>query len=85
MINSLPFVGWFLSFFFNVSLAIPFWLCWTVFSIGTRYFWWAPVPYQSISFWNCVGLFVCISILKGVLVPSFASVTQTNNKGRGHE
>ena len=77
MINKLPFIGWFFSFFGNVSLSVPFWLCWTVFGIGQRYFSFVPPVYQSISFWNCVGLFIVLSILRGLL-PTVVSIQQTN-------
>lgn len=79
MINKIPFFGWFLSFVANVSLSIPFWLCWTVFEIGQKYFYFVPTVYQSIPFWSCVGLFVVISILKSVFVPTVAAITNNNN------
>ncbi len=78
MLNGLPIVGWFLSFVGNVSLAIPFWICWTVCGIGVLYFDFLPAKYQALPFWNTVGLFMCISILKAVLVPKLASVSQSN-------
>lgn len=80
MINAIPLLGWLVSAFINISLAIPFWLCWTVAGIGERYFYWAPEPYRVIPFWHCVGLFIVISILKYALTPQFASVEQTNKK-----
>jgi hypothetical protein len=84
MINKLPFIGWILSFVASVSMALPFWLCWTTFGIGDRYFYWLPEVYRVISFWNCVGLFICASIIKGTFIPSFASVSQSNtNKTKG--
>jgi hypothetical protein len=80
MLNAIPFIGWLLSFVFNVSLAIPFWLCWTVFGIGHKYFYFIPPTYQSISFWSCVGLFIVIGILKSVLIPSLATVNSGSKK-----
>lgn len=82
MINKLPFIGWIVSFLANVSMSIPFWLCWTVCGIGERYFYWMPEVYQAIPFWNCVGLFICTSIIKGALVPQFASVRQSNTNNK---
>jgi len=79
MINKLPFIGWFLSFAANVSLSIPFWLCWTVFGIGQTYFDFIPLKYQSIPFWNCVGLFMVIGILKGTFAISLVNITQNAN------
>lgn len=80
MINAIPVLGWFLSLFFTVSLAIPFWLCWTVFHIGEKYFYFLPAVYRHIDFWPCVGLFMVISMLKAVLVPRLASVSNSVKK-----
>ena len=78
MINKLPIIGWLLSLVANISLSVPFWIVWSYFGIGAKYFYWLPPVYQAISFWNCVGLFICISILKAVLVPTLASVSNSN-------
>lgn len=77
MINAIPLLGWFLSLFFSISLAIPFWFLWTVLGIGEKYFYWLPVIYYNIGFWNVVGIFIVVSIIKSVLFPSF-SVSNTN-------
>lgn len=66
MINKLPIIGWLLSFVASVSLSIPFWICWTHYGIGAKYFYWLPEVYQHIPFWNCVGLFIVLSIIKGL-------------------
>jgi len=44
------------------------------------YFGFLPEQWQSIPFWNCVGIFFCVTILKTVFVPKLASVNQTNEK-----
>jgi hypothetical protein len=75
MINSIPILGWALSVVGSISLAVPFWICWTACGIGSRYFAFLPSNYHAIPFWDCVGLFIVISILKAG-VPSFASVSQ---------
>jgi len=77
VINSIPILGWMLSFIGNVSLAIPFWLCWTVCGLGSYYFDFLPSKYQSIPFWECVGLFFIASILKVVLIPKLVSVSNS--------
>lgn len=59
-------------------MAIPFWICWTAFGIGEIYFYWLPEVYQSIPFWSCVGLFMCISILKSVIIPKLVEVSNDN-------
>lgn len=78
MINKLPIIGWILSFTASVSLSIPFWICWTVCGIGAKYFSFLPQVYQVIPFWNCVGLFIVLSVLKG-LVPTLANVDNSNS------
>ncbi len=78
MLNAIPFFGWFLSLFFSISLAIPFWIAWTVCGIGETYFYWIPPVYLHPGFWACVGLFMVMSILKAVLVPRIASVSTSS-------
>ena len=69
MINAIPFFGWFLSAFFAISLAVPFWFIWTVCGIGETYAYWLPAVYQHPGFWACVGIFIVVSIIKTVFVP----------------
>ena len=76
MINAIPFLGWFVSFVFSVSLAIPFWIIWTACGIGETYFYFLPKVYHEIGFWSCVGLFMVFSIIKAVLVPRLFSVNK---------
>ena len=76
MTNKLPFIGWLLSLVASISVSIPFWLIWTHWGFGAIYFYWLPPTYLSIPFWHCVGLFILMSILRG-LVPSIASVSQS--------
>jgi len=80
MINKIPFIGWLFSSIAAVSLSIPFWICWTWGGIGKKYFYWIPEIYQAISFWNCVGLFIVIAILKGTLIPKLCSVSNDNTQ-----
>ena len=80
MINAIPVLGWILSLIFTASLSLPFWLIWTVYGIGQKYFYWIPETYQSIPFQECIGLFMVISILKSVLIPKFISIEQKNSK-----
>lgn len=79
-LNAIPVLGWLLSFTLTVSTAIPFWICWTVCGIGETYFQFLPPVYRHIPFWNAVGLFIVIGILKSLLTPHFATVTQRNGK-----
>lgn len=79
MLNMIPVFGWIASFVVNVSLAVPFWLAWTVGETGRTFFPFLPAQYQSPGFWECVGLFLCFSILKLVLTPKLAVISQENN------
>jgi hypothetical protein len=81
MINKLPFIGWLLSFIANVSLSIPFWICWTACGVGKTYFYFVPERYQAIPFWNCVGIFIVVGILSGLVraaSPFAINVSQSN-------
>jgi len=77
-INCVPFLGWLLSFIANASLAVPFWFCWTYLELGRIYFYFVPVVFQSIPFWNCVGLFMILGILRHIFTFKFVEITQNN-------
>lgn len=77
MLNSLPFVGWILDFTFKVSLAIPFWVIWSLFGVGDRFFWFLPQVYRDPGFWDCVGVFIVVPIAYGIFVPKLVSVSQS--------
>lgn len=76
MINAIPFIGWFLSFFFSVCLAIPFYFLWN--GLAPTYFYFVPPVYLNIPFWDSVWLFMLLSILKAVLVPKVASISSSS-------
>lgn len=65
MLNSIPVVGWILDFVFKISLAIPFWIVWTICGIGRCFFDFLPANYLAPGFWEIFGLFVVLGILKG--------------------
>ena len=71
MIYAIPFVGWLIGFFFHVSLAFPFWICWN--ALAPKFFYFLPSVYHHLGFWETVGLFVVISVLKFVFFPSLSS------------
>ena len=85
MINKLPLIGWMLSIIANVSLSVPFWFFWTVCGIGAKFFYWLPTVYLHIGFWESVGVFICAGIVKEVVTPKFANVTQTNTNNENKE
>lgn len=75
MLNSIPFVGWLLDFILKASLSVPFWIIWTVGGIGEKYFYFLPEVYLRPTFWNCVGVFIVVPILKTIFVPRLVSVS----------
>lgn len=50
--------------FLDSVMAVPFWLFWKVFGIGDKYFRFLPSTYQNISLWQCIGIFICVGLLK---------------------
>ncbi|MEK7090809.1 MAG: hypothetical protein AAB930_04455 [Patescibacteria group bacterium] len=79
MLNYIPILGWLMDFGFKASLALPFWLTWTVFGLGKKYFYFLPEVYHEPGFWNCLGLFIAVPILYGIFIPKLVAVSQTNN------
>lgn len=82
MLNAIPIVGWFLSLVFSISLAIPFWIVWTACGIGETYAYWLPPIYQHPGFWDCVGIFIAMSVIKLVFVPKLASFNSSSESGK---
>jgi len=76
MLNGIPFFGWIISLLVNISMAVPFWFCWTYYGIGTKYFYFLPSVYQVIGFWACIGLFTVLGILKSLLWPGAIVVSK---------
>lgn len=77
MIYGIPVIGWFLGGLASISMAIPFYFIWN--ALGSTYFYFVPAVYHQIPFWHCVGLFMLMSMLKSLLIPKLASVTNTSN------
>ena len=78
--NAVPVIGWIISFAINMSLAIPFWVCWTWFQIGETYFDFLPYRWHVIPFWHCIGIFISIAVVKIVCTPKLATINQSVNK-----
>ena len=73
MLNAVPIIGWLLSFLLATSLAIPFWFIWTFLGVGEM-FEFLPDQFQAPGFWATVGIFICLSIIRAVVLPhSFSS------------
>lgn len=69
MINGIPVIGWLISAIVMISMAVPFWIVWTWCKIGETYAYFLPTVYQFPSFWDCVGLFIAMQILKPIFLP----------------
>lgn len=71
-IYALPIFGWFLGLLFHASMAIPFWIVWNW--LAPKFAYWLPAVYQHLGFWETVGLFIIMSTIKAVVLPtSFSS------------
>ncbi|MEN9614065.1 MAG: hypothetical protein RLZZ347_372 [Candidatus Parcubacteria bacterium] len=73
--NYIPVIGWFTDFALKSSLAVPFWIIWSWFGIGQKYFTFLPERFQSIPFLDTVGLFMVIPIALHIITPKFAHVS----------
>ena len=67
-------MGIFINMAANVLIAVPFWLLWTVFKIGAKYFYFLPDLYQNIPLWNCIGIFLCVGMVKLLFAHNSATV-----------
>jgi hypothetical protein len=78
MINAIPVIGWLLSAILATSLAVPFFFIWN--ALAPTYFYFLPAVYLTIPFWDCVGLFMIIPIVKSMLMPRFSYPVVSNPK-----
>ncbi len=85
--NSIPIIGWAWSFGLSVSMAVPFWFGWTFLGMGTKYASFLPPVYLMPSFWDCVWIFVLVSIIKTVFLPriSVTSSSSSESESKGDE
>ena len=81
MLNSIPVIGWLMDLGFKISLAFPFWIVWSVCGIGEKYFYFLPQVYKDPGFWDCVGVFIVIPILKSIFLPRL-SVSNKQTVGK---
>jgi hypothetical protein len=78
VLNAIPIIGWIISFILSASLAVPFYFIWN--SLAPTYFYFLPDVYKQLPFWDTVGLFMIIPILKHMLVPTFVRNSTTTTK-----
>jgi hypothetical protein len=75
--GALPIIGWIIGPLLAISSAIPLWFVWSYCGLGGKYFHFIPELYHYIPFWDMVGLFLIVWVLKS-LVPNIASNNNTN-------
>lgn len=78
VLNIIPVAGWLLDLVFKISLAVPFYIVWTGFGIGERFFPFLPPQFLAPGFWDCVGVFIVVPIAYGIFVPRLAVVTSSS-------
>ncbi len=76
--NMLPFGGWVVYFIYKVSLALPFWLIWSVMGIGAKFFPFLPPVYLAPGFWETVGVFIVIPIVYSIFIPRIVNISVNN-------
>ena len=68
-----------LSFLACTFLAVPFYFLWN--HLAPIYFCFLPTAYIHLSFWDCVWLFMVLSIIKAVIFPyRFSSNSSSEEK-----
>jgi hypothetical protein len=83
MWNKLPIIGWIITIIAAIGLSVPFWLAWSVFGIGERFFSdYLPSQFVDPGFWEIFWLFICLGIFRWVLsciTPRFVHVSVSND------
>jgi hypothetical protein len=59
--------GYFMGIFGAIFWSIPFYFLWN--ALAPTYAYWLPEIYQRLPFWHCMGLFLIVAILRGLLFP----------------
>jgi len=68
-------VGVVVNLLIDVLVAVPFWLFWTVFGIGSKYFYVLPDTFHRIPLWHCIGIFMCIGTIRLIFVKNNTNVS----------
>lgn len=67
----IPVFGWLVGLLGATLSAVPFWFMWTYCELGKLYFNFLPIQFHSLPFWDIVGLFLVVNILKYWVLPKF--------------
>lgn len=65
---TIPLLGWIISAFMAVLIAIPFHFLWGW--LGPIYFSFVPAIYLNMSFWDTAGMLILIGFFKLIVFPS---------------
>lgn len=63
-----PIQFWLVGILVTFLVAIPFWFIWSYLEVGKDYFSFLPERLQAPRFWAVVGIFICLSILSGIVL-----------------
>ena len=70
-ITAIPFIGWVVGPIIAFFSAIPFYVIWHWMNIK-KFFYFLPDIYLNIGFWDLAFLFIIVSFLKSLILPSFS-------------
>lgn len=67
MLNYIPVIGWIATFIFSTFISIPFYFIWNW--LAPTYFAFLPKVYLDVPFWDCVGMFMLMPMVKILVYP----------------
>ena len=74
-ITIIPILGWIISAFFAVLIAMPLHYLWSW--LGPIYFSFVPALYLNMGFWDMAGMLVLVGFVKLLVYPSAWNRTHT--------
>lgn len=74
----LPIIGWVISAFMAVVIALPLYFLWGW--LGPVYFSFVPAVYLNMGFWDMAGLLILIGFFKLIVFPSTLNRSNTSKK-----
>lgn len=81
-LSKIPVIGWVFAFFLAFLLAIPLWIIWQI--IAEPYFYFLPMVWIDIGFWDTVFMIWFVTLMRSLLNPvpllSFKPVINTVEK-----
>jgi hypothetical protein len=74
-----PILGWFIMPILSALAAIPFYVLWHGCNVK-KFFMFLPDVYLNAGFWDMVFLFLTLTMLKSLLLPSFDITNKVKTK-----